>query len=64
MRMTSDSCNNYEQITVSYLSSVLEYNIHKTNKGVECSRHYHDLYSNTSWFPYSHFNGENFSVIF
>ena len=35
--------------------NVLEYNMHKTSKKVECSRHCHDLYSNTSRFPSSQF---------
>ena len=63
--MTSNPYNKYEQITTSYILSVLEYNIHKTSlKGIECLRHRRDLYPNTSWFSCSRFNGENFNVIF
>ena len=57
--MTSSVCSEYEWITTSYLSSVLELNIHKISKGIERSRHYH-----TSGLSSNHFNGENFNVIF
>ena len=57
-------CNKYEQITTSYPLGVLEYNIHKTSKGIECQHHCHDLYSYTSWPSSSFFNDENLNVIF
>ena len=36
MKMKSDPGNESEQITTSYLSSVLEYSMHKAIKGIEC----------------------------
>ena len=63
--MTSNPCNKYEQMITSYLLSVLEYNIDKTSKGIECCHHCRDLYfNNTSWFSSCHFNDNNFNVMF
>ena len=62
--MTSDPCNEYEQVTTSdLLISVLKYSIHKNSKGIECSRHCCDLYPNTSELSSSDFDGPNLNVI-
>ena len=64
MIMTSDRCNRYKQITMFYLLNVLEYNIHKTSKEIECWRHCCDPYSYTSPIFPSHSIGENFRFVF